>query len=232
MSETSSVADGASSYGKDPAPASGSTPGGASVASGDPGAPADGITDRDDEGAEEVEGPPPAGPRRLLIALYAIFALAATARAVVQLTTQFEQAPLAYVLSAFCGVVYLAATVGLVSRRSWSRPLAWAACGTEMAGVLVVAYYLVPRGAWDVSETAPGRPLLLLPWAAGFVAYQLTLPTFFTGVGAGWTSWWTARQADLGIPATNGLSASLVSLTVATVLTALVAVPPALRARR
>jgi purine-cytosine permease-like protein len=101
-----------------------------------------------------------------------------------------------------------------------------------LAGVLVVAYHLVPRGAWDVSETAPGRPLLLLPWAAGFVAYQLTLPTSLTGAGAGWTSWWAARQADLGISPTNGLSASLVSLSVATALTALLTVPPALRARR
>ena len=101
-----------------------------------------------------------------------------------------------------------------------------------LAGVLVVAYYLVPRGAWDVSDTAPARPLLLLPWAAGFAAYQLTLPTFFSGPGAGWTAWWTARQADLGLPATSGLSASLVSLTVATVLTALVTVPAAVRDAR
>jgi len=98
-----------------------------------------------------------------------------------------------------------------------------------LAGVLAVAYYLVPRGAWDVSDTSPGRPLLLLPWALGFVTYQLTLPTYFSGPGAGWTAWWSARQADLGIPATNGLSASLVALTVATVLTALVLVP---RSRR
>jgi putative hydroxymethylpyrimidine transporter CytX len=100
-----------------------------------------------------------------------------------------------------------------------------------LAGVLVVAYYLVPRGAWDVSDTAPGRPLLLLPWVAGFVAYQLTLPTYFAGTGAGWTAWWADRQADLGISPTNGLSASLVALTVATVLTAAVAVPSALRTR-
>ena len=100
-----------------------------------------------------------------------------------------------------------------------------------LAGVLVVAYYLVPRGAWDVSDRSAGRPLLLAPWAAGFVAYQLTLPTYFDGTGAGWTSWWSARQADLGISATNGLSASLVSLTVASVLTALVLVPTALRRR-
>ncbi len=100
-----------------------------------------------------------------------------------------------------------------------------------LAGVLVVAYAVAPRGSWDTSATAPSRPLLLLPWAVGFVAYQLTLPTYFDGPGAGWTAWWGARQADLGISATNGLSASLVSLTVATVLTALVVVPGAVRRR-
>ncbi len=100
-----------------------------------------------------------------------------------------------------------------------------------LAGVLVVAYYLVPRGAWDTSDTAPARPLLLLPWAVGFLAYQLTLPTYFDGTGASWTTWWSGRQADLGISATNGLSASLVSLTAATVLTALVLLPVALRRR-
>ncbi|MGY1716740.1 purine-cytosine permease family protein [Geodermatophilus sp. SYSU D01106] len=97
-----------------------------------------------------------------------------------------------------------------------------------LAGVLIVAYWLTPRGAWDTSDTAPARPLYLLPWAAGFVAYQLTLPTYFPGPGAGWTAWWSARQADLGIDPGNGWSASLVGLAVAVVL----ALPLVLRGRR
>jgi len=101
-----------------------------------------------------------------------------------------------------------------------------------LIGVLVVAYYVLPRGPWDVSATAPARPWLLLPWAAGFAAYQLTLPTFFAGPGAGWTTWWTARQTDLGIDPANGLSASLVSLTVAMALTAVVGLPAVIRHRR
>jgi hypothetical protein len=75
-----------------------------------------------------------------------------------------------------------------------------------------------------------GPTALLLPWAVGFVAYQLTVPTSFTGSAAGWTSWWAARSADLGVP--SGLSASLVSLTVASLLTVAVALPGALRTRR
>jgi putative hydroxymethylpyrimidine transporter CytX len=101
-----------------------------------------------------------------------------------------------------------------------------------LSAVFVMAYWLLPRTGWDTSDTAPARLAYLLPWAAGFLAYQLTLPTYFDGPGAGWTSWWTARQADLGIDAANGWSASLVSLAVAAVLTALVAVPGLLRARR
>jgi purine-cytosine permease-like protein len=101
-----------------------------------------------------------------------------------------------------------------------------------LVGVFIVAYYLLPRGAWDVSNTAPARPLLLLPWAAGFVSYQLTLPTFIDGAGHGWTAWWTARQHDLGIDPSNGWSASLVSLAVAMVLTALVWLPALRRHQR
>ncbi len=78
---------------------------------------------------------------------------------------------------------------------------------------------LTPRGRWDTSDTAPARPLLLLPWAAGFVAYQLTLPTNIPGPGSGWTARWGARQADLGIDPGNGWSASLVGLAVAVALT-------------
>jgi putative hydroxymethylpyrimidine transporter CytX len=99
-----------------------------------------------------------------------------------------------------------------------------------LVGVFVVAYFLLRRSAWDVSETAPARPLLLLAWAAGFVAYQLTLPTY--GVGSWWSNFWAARQADLGINPANGWSASLVSLAVAAVLAALFSLPMWLRRAR
>ena len=87
---------------------------------------------------EPDDDSPPTGPRRVLIALYAIFAVAATARGVVQIATKFDDAPLAYLLSLFSGIVYIAATVGLVTNRRWSRPLAWAAVGTEMIGVVTI----------------------------------------------------------------------------------------------
>lgn len=58
---------------------------------------------------------------------------------------------------------------------------------------------------------------MLVPRVTGLAAYQLVAPTALTGWAAGWTTWWTARQAQLGIP--TGWSASLVSLAVAGVLT-------------
>jgi hypothetical protein len=74
----------------------------------------------------------------VLVAVYAIFALSATARASVQIATKFSQAPLAYLLSALAGVVYIVATVGLASTRPWARPVAWGAVAFELVGVLVV----------------------------------------------------------------------------------------------
>ena len=59
------------------------------------------------------------GAGRVLVAVYGIFALSATARAAVQIAGKFSQAPLAYLLSALAGVVYILATVGLASTRPW-----------------------------------------------------------------------------------------------------------------
>ena len=78
------------------------------------------------------------GPGRVLVALYGVFALAAGARAAVQLATQFDEAPVAYLLSAFSAVVYLVATVGLARGGRSGRRTAVVACGVELVGVLVV----------------------------------------------------------------------------------------------
>jgi cytochrome bd-type quinol oxidase subunit 2 len=78
------------------------------------------------------------GPGRLLIAVYAIFALAATARSVVQLTTHFSRAPLAYLLSALAGVVYIVATVCLARGNRTSRRIATVSILVELVGVLAV----------------------------------------------------------------------------------------------
>lgn len=85
-------------------------------------------------------GPPAtsSGPGRILIAVYGVFALAATARAGVQIATRFSDAPLAYLLSAFAAVVYVIATVALAigGRRAWR--VALLSCSVELIGVLTI----------------------------------------------------------------------------------------------
>lgn len=87
--------------------------------------------------------PTSSGPGRVLIAVYGIFALSATARAAVQIASRFGEAPVAYLLSAFSGVVYILATIGLAGHRPWSRPLAWTAVVIELVGVLLVGTFTV-----------------------------------------------------------------------------------------
>ncbi len=78
------------------------------------------------------------GVGRVLIAVYAVLALAATARSLFQLATKFEVAPVAYLLSAFAGVVYVLATVALLGKgRRWYF-VAWVTIVIELLGVLAI----------------------------------------------------------------------------------------------
>jgi cytochrome bd-type quinol oxidase subunit 2 len=78
------------------------------------------------------------GPGRILVAVYGVFALAATARAGVQIATKFDEAPLAYLLSAVAAVIYIVATVALARSGPVARRIAFVACSVELVGVLVV----------------------------------------------------------------------------------------------
>lgn len=85
----------------------------------------------------------PARPRLrgigvVLVAVYGILALAATGRSVVQITTKFDEAPLAYLLSALAAVVYILATVSLVASGDGWRRIAWITISFELVGVLVI----------------------------------------------------------------------------------------------
>ena len=79
-----------------------------------------------------------AGIGRVLIAVYAVLAMAATGRSFVQIVQRFDEAPLAYSLSAVAAVVYLLATVALAMRADAWRRVALAAVCFELVGVLVV----------------------------------------------------------------------------------------------
>ena len=78
------------------------------------------------------------GVGRVLIAVYALLALAATGRSVFQLLDDFEKAPVAYSLSALAAVVYIVATIALIAPGAvWYR-VAWVTISFELLGVLVV----------------------------------------------------------------------------------------------
>lgn len=81
------------------------------------------------------------------MAVYAVFALAACSRAAVQLSTDFDRAPVAYVLSALAGVVYVLATLALARPGPTWRRTALLTCSFELLGVFAV-------GTWSILERA------------------------------------------------------------------------------
>jgi hypothetical protein len=122
------------------------------------------------EPAGTAPGGTAAGPGRVLVAVYAVFALAAGARAAVQLATRFSEAPVAYLLSALAAVVYAVATVGLARGGRTGRRTALVACAVELAGVLVVGTLsLADRAAfpdetvWSAFGRGYGYVPLVLP---------------------------------------------------------------------
>lgn len=110
------------------------------------------------------------GAGRLLIALYALFAIAAGARALYQITTRWEQAPLAYTLSAVAALVYLLACVGLARRTPAAWRLATGVCAFELAGVLLVGTLTLARPALFAAATVWSG------FGAGYGFVPLVLP--------------------------------------------------------
>lgn len=82
-------------------------------------------------------------------------------------------------------------------------------------GTFAIDYYLFKRARWDVSDDAPSRWSMLVPWLAGFVVYQLVNPGFVSS----WAGFWVDRREALGIDVPSWASASLLSFAVAAVLT-------------
>lgn len=120
--------------------------------------------------------PPPGssrtGPGRLLIAVYALFALAATARAGVQIATKFHEAPAAYLLSAFAGLVYILATVTLANGGPLARRIAVLSCSVELIGVLAV-------GTWSLADPATFPDATVWSgYGSGYGFVPLVLPVF------------------------------------------------------
>jgi hypothetical protein len=120
------------------------------------------------------------GVGRVLVAVYAILAIAATGRSVFQIIDRFDEAPIAFTLSAVAAVVYIVATLALALR--WDR-LAWLTIGFELLGVLVVGTlsFVAPDvlglGEVALTDRAFGREGTV--WAlfgAGYLCVPLALP--------------------------------------------------------
>lgn len=118
---------------------------------------------------------------RVLVAVYAVFALAATARSLVQIATRFGEAPLAYLLSAFAGIVYIVATVALGTGRDASRPVAVAAILVELVGVLLVGTLSILASSLFPDAT------VWSDYGQGYGYVPLALP--FVGI------WWLRHTA-------------------------------------
>jgi hypothetical protein len=126
------------------------------------------------------------GPGRLLVAVYALFALSASARAAVQIATKFSHAPVAYVLSAFAGLVYILATVTLTAGSPTARRIAVVSCSVELAGVLAV-------GTWSLADRATFPDATVWSgFGSGYGFVPLVLPVF----GLLWLRRWSGRAAS------------------------------------
>jgi putative hydroxymethylpyrimidine transporter CytX len=84
-----------------------------------------------------------------------------------------------------------------------------------LAGVLAVDYFVVSRRSWDLSEHAPLRLLMLVPWVIGFVVYQLINP----GYVLWWQKMWAHIDDGLGFTPASWMSASMLSFVVAALVT-------------
>ena len=124
----------------------------------------------------------------MLVAVYAIFALSATARAGVQIATKFGHAPVAYLLSAFAAVVYIIATVTLANGSPAARRIAVLSCSVELIGVLAV-------GTWSIADRATFPDATVWSgYGSGYGFVPLVLPVF----GLLWLSRWARRARARG----------------------------------
>ncbi|MCD2169351.1 MULTISPECIES: hypothetical protein [Microbacterium] len=121
------------------------------------------------------------GIGRVLVVVYGIMALAATGRSFVQIVREFDDAPVAYTLSALAAVVYILATLALIfsARPAWYR-VAWIAICFELVGVLVVGTLSL------VDPALFQHPTVWSVYGYGYLFIPLVLP--FLGL------WWLIRH--------------------------------------
>jgi hypothetical protein len=112
----------------------------------------------------------------VLVAVYAILAIAATGRSVFQIIDRFDEAPIAFTLSAIAAVVYLVATVALAL--GWRRLALLTLC-FELAGVLVVGTISIFAPAMlglDTVDPFGREATVWSAYGAGYLFVPLALP--------------------------------------------------------
>ncbi|MEU8420387.1 hypothetical protein AB0C15_05885 [Micromonospora sp. NPDC048835] len=123
------------------------------------------------------------GPGRLLIAVYLLFAIAATSRAGLQIATKFDEAPVAYLLSGLAALIYIVAAVGLARAGHAGRRVALACCSVELVGVVVVGILSLADKELFPDETVWSQ------FGSGYGYIPLVLPV----LGLIWL--WRTRRA-------------------------------------
>lgn len=129
------------------------------------------------------------GPGRLLVTVYGVFTVAAASRSGYQLATRFDEAPVAYLLSALAAAVYAFLTVALARGGERARRAALGCCALELTGVLTV-------GTWTL--VAPAAFPDQTVWS-GFGAGYLFLPLLLPVAGLLWL-----RRAPRGTTGASG----------------------------
>jgi hypothetical protein len=122
------------------------------------------------------------GPGRVILTLYVVFVIGSTSRATAQILTRFDQAPLAYSLSALAAAIYIVATVSLAIPGESAWRVSVAAISVELLGVLAV-------GTWSVVQ--PEQFADASVWShygQGYLFIPLVLPLL--GL------WWLARSRE------------------------------------
>jgi putative hydroxymethylpyrimidine transporter CytX len=85
--------------------------------------------------------------------------------------------------------------------------------------VLVVDYFVFGGArSWDLTQHAPARWSMLVPWVTGFVVYQLIYP----GGVSWWSTMWKHIAHDIHFRVQTWMSASLLSFLAAAALTVVV----------
>ena len=120
------------------------------------------------------------GFRTLLVSVYVILTLAALGRSGYQIATKFDEAPVAYALSAVAAIVYLIATIAIIrAHTTGGARLATIALLFEAAGVVGVGMLSVIDRALFPADTVWSQ------FGQGYLFIPLVMP--FVGL------WWLRR---------------------------------------